>query len=76
LASLPVRYAPPEATYLAWLDWPELPRDAYGFFRAAGVELSAGPEFGGGPSQVRLNFATSAEVLEKVLNRMAAAVGG
>jgi len=74
LAALPVRYRPPEATYLAWLEWPDLP-DAYAFFRDAGVELSAGPEFGATPSHVRLNFATSADVLDEILDRMAAALG-
>ena len=73
LAGLPVRYRPPEATYLAWLDWPDRD-DAYGFFRRAGVELSAGPEFGGRPSQVRLNFATSTAVLDEILDRIAAAL--
>ena len=71
LASLPVRYVPPQATYLAWLEFPELPGDAAEFFRRAGVELSAGPEYGGRPSQARLNFATSAAVLEEILDRMA-----
>jgi len=75
LPALPVRYRPPEATYLAWLDWPDLPGDAHAFFRQAGVELSAGPEFGGRPSQVRLNFATSTDVLEQILDRITAAVG-
>jgi len=74
LADLPVRYRPPEATYLAWLDWPTLPGDAHAFFRSAGVELSAGPEFGGRPSQVRLNFATSTAVLDEILDRITAAV--
>jgi len=74
LAGLPVRYRPPEATYLAWLDWPTLPQDAHAFFRRAGVELSAGPDFGGRPSQVRLNFATSAAVLDEILDRITTAV--
>jgi bifunctional pyridoxal-dependent enzyme with beta-cystathionase and maltose regulon repressor activities len=74
LAGLPVDYRPPEATYLAWLDWPSLPGDAHAFFRRAGVELSAGPEFGGRPSQVRLNFATSTAVLDEILDRITAAV--
>jgi bifunctional pyridoxal-dependent enzyme with beta-cystathionase and maltose regulon repressor activities len=78
LAGLPVRYRPPEATYLAWLDWSPagLEPDAAEFFRRAGVELSPGPEFGGAPQHARLNFATSEEVLDEILDRMQKAVDG
>lgn len=67
------RLVAPEATYLAWIDVAELglgdrPGTA---FRHAGVRLSPGPDFGpGGEGFVRLNFATSAELLEQILDRM------
>jgi cystathionine beta-lyase len=68
----------PEATYLAWLDChdlqlPDSPQ-AY-FLERARVGLTDGGEFGPtGPGHVRLNFGTSAAILEQVLDRMAAAV--
>ncbi len=68
---------PPEASYLAWVDCRgvivENPADF--FLREAKVALSPGPDFGAeGVGFVRLNFATSAEVLSEVLDRMAAAL--
>lgn len=69
-----VRHHPPEATYLAWLDWRAL---ALGDDPAAtlltrnGVMLSSGPDFGpGGQGYVRLNFATSEPILTEVLRRL------
>jgi cystathionine beta-lyase len=67
------RLMAPEGTYLAWIDVAELglgdpPGTA---FRRGGVRLSPGPDFGpGGEDFVRLNFATSAELLEQILDRM------
>ena len=47
------------------------------FLREARVAVSAGPAFGtGGAGHVRLNYATSAEVLEQALARMGAVVDG
>jgi cysteine-S-conjugate beta-lyase len=74
-----IRHHPPEATYLAWLECPGLDgraADAYEFFlREAHVGLSRGEEFGpGGERCVRLNFATSPEILDELLERMAAAL--
>jgi cystathionine beta-lyase len=73
-----VGFEPPDATYLAWLDCRELglPGDPAEFFRAhAGVELSPGPDFGpGGAGHARLNFATSADILTEIVDRMARAV--
>ena len=41
------------------------------------MAVSAGPAFGtGGAGHVRLNYATSAEVLEQALGRMGAVVAG
>lgn len=80
-ARLPqVRFAEPEASFLAWLDCRELElaQDPSAFFLAHGrVALNAGPTFGpDGAGFARLNFATSREVLEEVVDRMVAAVAG
>jgi cysteine-S-conjugate beta-lyase len=66
-----VDYVLPEATYLAWLDCRRLgfadePADV---FLRRGVRLSPGPDFGA-PGFVRLNFATSAAVLTKIVEAM------
>jgi len=69
-----VTWRPPEATYLAWLDCRALgtgnePRD---LFLERGVALEAGPRFGApGGGFVRLNFGTSAEILDEAIARMA-----
>jgi cystathionine beta-lyase len=75
-----VSFAPPEATYLGWLD-----------FRATGlgddpaevlldrarVALSSGPKFGThGSGHARINFATSAAILDQVIDRIAETVAG
>src|SRR5215467_2473502 len=70
---------PPEATYLAWLDCSRLALPAASpqefFLREAKVALGAGGDFGpGGEACVRLNFATSAPILDEVLERMDAAI--
>ncbi|MAE95608.1 MAG: aminotransferase [Deltaproteobacteria bacterium] len=73
-----IRYAAPEATYLAWLDCRALGLDEAPhrfFFEEARVAVSPGPEFGpGGEGFVRLNFATSRPILQEILERMAAAL--
>jgi cysteine-S-conjugate beta-lyase len=92
LGSLPgVHVVEPQATYLAWIDVrgvavpgaqvAEVPPRAVhpldGAFRAGGVRLSPGADFGpGGAGFVRLNFATSVEVLTEALERIAAVVLG
>jgi cysteine-S-conjugate beta-lyase len=73
-------YHVPEATYLAWLDVRALdlgedPSEVWrspdrGDFR---VDLSPGPEFGRA-GYVRLNFATSAAILEQVVAAMSVGV--
>jgi cystathionine beta-lyase len=74
-AHLPdVRYAVPDATYLAWLDFRSLGigDDPAAVMRERGVELSAGPRFGPqGRGFARLNFATSAPVLQRIVAAMA-----
>ncbi len=68
---------PPEASYLAWLDCAPLGLggDAAERFLRHGVALEAGRAFGApGDEHVRLNFATSAELLSEAIDRMATAL--
>jgi cystathionine beta-lyase len=63
----------PEATFLAWLDCSALGwADPFRFFLdRAGVALSDGPPFGPGCEQhVRLNFATSRDLLGRIVGAM------
>jgi cysteine-S-conjugate beta-lyase len=73
-----IGYAPPEATFLAWLDCSDLglgDDPAAHFLERGRVALSAGPEFGRmGRGFARLNFATSPEILTEAVLRMAAAL--
>ena len=93
-----VRWAPPAATYLAWLDCRETGLDdatgdgctaevrglmtadagpAGAFLQHARVAVGAGPAFGtGGAGHVRLNFATSQDVLAQAVRRMGLAAAG
>jgi len=73
-----VRYVPPQAGYLAWLDCSALglgddPAEA--FLERGKVALSPGPAFGEqGRGHARLNFGTSSALLEEAVRRMAATV--
>jgi cystathionine beta-lyase len=73
-----VRYALPDATYLAWLDCSTLglgDDPATAFLDRGRVALSSGPAFGEpGNGFVRLNFATSPEILAEGVRRMASAL--
>ena len=88
-----VRYRPPQATFLSWLDCRALgipegaiaPEDrgnvllstgpADVFLERGRVALVAGMIFGtGGAGHVRLNYATSPEVITEAVRRMAAAI--
>jgi len=73
-----VAWRPPEATFLAWLDCSALGRDdqARDRFLARGrVALEPGLRFGAvGSGYARLNFATSADILDEATARMAASV--
>jgi cystathionine beta-lyase len=72
----PVDCRLPEATFLAWLDCSALGLDdPFRFFLdEARVALSDGPPFGPGCEQfVRLNFATSRTLLERILDAMGGA---
>jgi cystathionine beta-lyase len=78
-ADLPaVAFDPPQATYLGWLD---LQRTGLGddpaneLLERAGVVLSSGPKFGSnGAGFARVNFATSEQILDEIVDRIAAAV--
>jgi cysteine-S-conjugate beta-lyase len=73
-----VRYEPARATYLAWLDCRplELPGDPAEVFLERGrVALNSGVPFGtGGAGFVRLNLATSPELITEAVRRMTAAL--
>jgi len=79
-AELPrVGFTVAESTYLAWLDF-----SAYGLgddpakwlLREARVALSAGTDFGvAGRGFARLNFATTLELLDEIVDRIVRAVG-
>ncbi len=67
-----VSYTPPEGTYLAWLNCGGEDPARY-FLENARVGLNAGHTFGtGGTGHVRLNFATSPQILTEAVRRMAA----
>lgn len=73
-----VRYEPAQGTYLAWLDCRGLglgddPADV--FLERGRVALSSGTAFGtGGAGHVRMNLATSPQLITEAVRRMAAAV--
>lgn len=73
-----VRWAPPEATYLAWLDLRALPLGddpAAVLLERGRVALGRGPDFGaGGDGFARLTFATSRPILTEAVTRIAAAI--
>ena len=73
-----VVYRRPQATYLAWLDCRELDlgdNPAELFLSRGQVALNSGLDFGPeGTGHVRLNFATSPELLPMIVERMAAAL--
>lgn len=75
-----VDYAPPAATYLAWLD---LRRAGLGdapakaIFKRSRVALEPGEKFGAQCAPyARLNLATSEEILDEMLDRMVRTVRG
>lgn len=73
-----VRWRPMEATYLAWLDCSDLGlgrEAARHFLDEARVALMAGTPFASGMGDhVRLNVATSPEILTEAVERMAASL--
>jgi cysteine-S-conjugate beta-lyase len=74
-----VSYRKPDATYLAWLDCTGLGLDdpATFFLHEARVAVNDGPAFGAGyESFIRLNFATSSALLERIVHAMGKAHRG
>jgi cystathionine beta-lyase len=75
-----VRWTPPEATYLSWLDcsaWGDDGTPAARFLAEARVAVEPGTRFGAaGAGFVRLNFATSPEILDEAITRMATVESG
>jgi cystathionine beta-lyase len=73
-----IRYQPPSGTYLAWLDCRglTLPQEPVDFFLEHGrVALGPGPKFGvQGTGFVRITMATSAAILQEIVERMARAL--
>ena len=73
-----VRHRPQQGTFLAWLDCRALglgDDPAAAFLERGRVALVSGPAFGtGGAGHARLNTATSPELLEEGVRRMASAV--
>lgn len=73
-----VHHLPPQATFLAWVDarplgLPAAP--AEWFLERARVALGVGETFGpGGEGRVRVNLATTFEILDEVVERMVTAV--
>lgn len=70
-----VSYAPPAASYLAWLDFAAAglgDNPAAVLLEHGRVALSPGPNYGpGGTGFARLNFATSPEILRAIIERVA-----
>ena len=68
----------PEATYLSWLDLRPYdlgPDPSSWLLEKADVALNPGPDFGPhGQGFVRLNFATSPEIVDQIVDRMADAL--
>ncbi len=73
-----VGYREPQGTYLAWLDCRPLglgDDPAAVFLERGRVALSSGPSFGsGGGGHVRLNLATSPEIIGEAIERMVQAL--
>ncbi|HKD98108.1 MAG TPA: aminotransferase class I/II-fold pyridoxal phosphate-dependent enzyme [Micromonosporaceae bacterium] len=73
-----IGYRPPDATYLAWLDCRALDLGddpATKFLEVGRVALGSGPTFGApGTGFARLNFATSPELVDEAVRRIAATV--
>ena len=74
-----VTWAPPEATYLGWLDLSglDLPDPVGTALAEGGVLLSRGPDYGPGLERfTRIVFATSAERLDRIVDGLAVAWRG
>jgi len=69
-----VRAARPEASYLMWVELPDLGEPAADFFERHGVGVNSAVPFGGTPNCVRLNFGCSRATLALAVGRMVAAL--
>lgn len=72
-----LRYTPSEGTYLAWLDCSplRLPNPALRFHEVGRVRFSPGRDFDRSAEQfVRINVATSTELISEGVRRMAASI--
>ena len=73
-----VRFDPPASTYLGWLDFGATGSGddpAEPLLERFGVVLSSGPKFGAnGAAFARINFATSEQILDQVIDCIADAV--
>ncbi len=72
-----VHYQLPQMGYLAWLDFSnyEVPRPAHEMLKKGKVAVNAGSSFGPNVAGfVRLNFATSKEILAEAVKRMEFAI--
>ena len=72
-----VRWTPPQAGYLAWLDCRSLglgDDPATIFLERGHVALAPGLNYGDGAGHVRLNFGTSGELVTEMVQRMANAL--
>ncbi|KAL1520845.1 hypothetical protein AB1Y20_022406 [Prymnesium parvum] len=65
-----VRATCPEASYLMWIEVPDLGVPAVEFFEQHGVGLTGAVDFGGAANCCRLNFACSRATLKLALDRM------
>lgn len=73
-----VGYAATDGTYLAWLNCAELGLDkpAQHFLSRAKVALNAGTDYGRDyPQSVRMNLATSPEIITRAVEQMSASLG-
>ena len=72
------RYAIPECTYLAWIDVSHYRSDKPATYirEHAKVALSEGSDFGpAGAGHIRLNFATSPEIIDDAIKRVSDVLG-
>ncbi|MFL6078177.1 MAG: MalY/PatB family protein [Mycobacteriales bacterium] len=71
-----VRYSPPEASYLAWLDCADLglPDPTATFLERGRLATYPGTDFGGPATTVRVNIGTTRAILTGIVDRMAASL--
>jgi cystathionine beta-lyase len=71
-----VRYTPPEASYLAWLDCADLglPDPTGTFLERGRLATYPGTDFGGPATAVRVNIGTTRAILTEIVDRMASSV--